>query len=662
MTALAVCYSLALWRLGPMLLTGTPIAAPAPTATSRPSPTPSPPSPTPRPSPTPTAVASPTPTAELSTEQRLAEAIIPERDQLALANRLLRPPTPIPAVVNPTPPTYRIGDQDVFWVGDQVSRSHFTATATLRYITPHVYMWVQNGYDVPDDALQRSAERFENETYPTNHRFFGTEWIPGVDNDPHISIFNGRVPGAGGYFYSPNEYSRQINPYSNQREMFFINLDGRQPGTDGYDSTLAHEFQHMIHWYNDRNEDTWVNEGLSQLAEQLNGFTVSGGLIQTFAQTPDTQLTAWAESPGQALPHYGSSYLFMNYFLERFGEAAMRRVVASPANGPAGFDQALAAEGAGVTFEEVFADWLVANYVDDPALDGGHYGYRALDVGPPSLDARHDAYPVRRQATVHQYAADYVELAGQTGEVTVVFTGSTKVRLADTVPHSGRFVWWSNRGDDSDTRLTRAFDLSGLSAATLRFWLWYDIEADYDYAYVLASTDGGATWDILRGQHSTDSNPNGNSFGWAYTGRSGDGPQPEWVQEEVDLSPYAGREVLVRFEYVTDDAYNTSGLCVDDLSVPELGYADDVEGGDGGWQAEGFVRSDNVVPQRFLVQIIEFGQGVRVRRMTLDEAGHGRLTVSGLGQEVQRAVLVISGLAPATTEVGRYEYAVVPGG
>ena len=43
--------------------------------------------------------------------------------------------------------------------------------------------------------------------------------------------------------------------------MFFINSDNVDLGDDYIYGTVAHEFQHMIHWYKDRNEETWVNEG-----------------------------------------------------------------------------------------------------------------------------------------------------------------------------------------------------------------------------------------------------------------------------------------------------------------------------------------------------------------------------------------------------------------
>ena len=53
----------------------------------------------------------------------------------------------------------------------------------------------------------------------------------------------------------------------------------------------------------------------------------------------------------------------------------------------------------------------------------------------------------------------------------------------------------------ADTRLTRAFDLSGVSSATLDYHLWYDLEEHWDYGYVMVSDDNGAHWDILPTAH-----------------------------------------------------------------------------------------------------------------------------------------------------------------
>jgi hypothetical protein len=168
----------------------------------------------------------------------------------------------------------------------------------------------------------------------------------------------------------------------------------------------------------------------------------------------------------------------------------------------------------------------------------------------------------------------------------------------------------------------------------------------------MVSTDDGTTWQILRGPHTTEDNPNGNSYGWGFTGRSGG--VPIWIEEQIDLSGYAGQEILLRFEYITDDAVNYPGWAVDDIAIPELGYQDDVENGDGGWAAEGFVRTNNFVPQSYLVQLITFGSETTVQRLPLgqDQDARWRLSLA----DADHGVLTVSALAPVTTESAGYFY------
>lgn len=589
--------------------------------------------------------------AQLSTDQLLLAAELPQRDQRLLASRLKAGGQPIPEVVTETAISRQLGERDTFWVTDNQSQPprQFQVEASLAYITDHSYWWVQDGFEVNEQALQRSAERFESQTYPTNRAFFGSEWSPGIDGDVRVHIFMGDVPGVAGYFSASNEYSKLAEPYSNEREMFFINLRAISPGNDYFDGVLSHEFQHMIHWFEDRNEDTWVNEGMSELATFLNGYGPSS-FIGAFTATPDTQLTGWADTPGAATANYGGSFMFMAYFLQRYGEEMTQAVVAHPENGIAGFNAVLAEQGYPEQFDAVFADFLVANYLQDPAAGDGHWGYRDFSPGASAIRKLYRVYPQTEQNTVYQYGGDYVELTGF-GDVTIEFTGSTQVPVVANEAHSGRYQWYSHRGDDSNTRLTRAFDLSGVEQATLHYWTWYDIEPDWDYAYVEISTDGGTSWTILQTPNSATTNPSGNAYGPGYTGSS-DG----WLEEQLDISAYTGQEVLIRFEYVTDDAVNRPGWTVDDISIPEIDFFDDAEAGDNAWQAEGFVRIDNILPQRFAVRVIEIGEEITVRTLPLDETNSGVLTVEGLGERVERAVLVTSGLAPVTSEPASYEY------
>ena len=617
---------------------------------------------TPTPEPSPVITREPAGDIGAETEKLLETTEVPVRDLHDLAIRLKGLPPDTPRTINPEgSPDYSVGTRRLFHVSNVDTDEQFDIYAVLEYKTEHVYMWVEDGVHFDRDDLIAAANLFEEHTYPTDRAFFGSEWTPGVDNDPHLSILHARGLGdsIAGYYSSADEFVSAVRDDSNEMEMFYINVDNVRINSDFYNGVLAHEFQHMIHWYNDRNEETWLNEGFSELAMYLNGFD-TGGSEWTFAMEPDTQLDSWPEGPGAAGANYGAGYLFTSYFLDRFGSEATQALVAHDENGLAAVDAVLADLGTGMTHDDFFADWVAANFLDDPYIADGRYGYEEID--PPSFDIEttyyESDYPVSESSTVHQYGTDYIEVYNEQPLV-FRFTGSTQIGLMDTSAHSGDYVWWSNRGDDSDMYLTRAFDLSEVSDATLEFWTWYDIEEDWDYAYVEISTDGGQTWEILTTPSGTGTNPNGNSFGWAYTGRSGGGERAEWIQERVDLSAYTGQEVLIRFEYITDDAVNRPGFVLDDIAIPEIGYFGDFEEDEDGWEPAGFIRHVNVLPQHWLVQLILFGPETTVQRLELNEDRTGEWVIP-LDSTTDRAVITISGLAPVTTEMASYHYEIIP--
>jgi hypothetical protein len=555
----------------------------------------------------------------------------------------------VPKVVNREPPDYQVGHRQTFWLVDLTTNRPFSVEAALCLVTPHAYFYLEEGCDLTGEDLEQAGQELER-LYRLMGRYFGREWMPGVDNDPRLTILFARVPLLAGYFSSTNEYARALFPYSNEREMVSLDRDSLKRG-GGWQGILAHELEHLIHWSADPTEETWVQEGLAEVAAEVTG--VSPSLDWDFTTSPDTQLTAWVSPPAESTPHYGAAHLFMRYLLTRCGgyEAA-KDLVAEPGDGIEGIDAFIRKRGCSAGFEDIFRDWVVANYLDEAG--GGIYSY-------PDAEVHVAAEPVtgfgERSDVVHQYAADYFDIRVK-GDAIISFQGATTVKLVPNEPHSGSGQWWSNRADSMDSTLTREFDLSQVTRATLSYWLWYDTDRYWDYAYVETSRDG-ITWSILPGGQTTTLDPFGVSFGPGYTGTSGGDGGPRWVKETVDLSPYAGGKVQVRFECLTDDAVNGPGLCLDDISIPEIGFSDDAEG-DRGWVANGFLRTDNRVKQRFMVQVVEVGTKVTVRQMPLDSANRGQLTVRGLGAEVDHAVLIIAALAPATTEVAEYQFLVRP--
>ena len=586
----------------------------------------------------------------------LNENIVPINDPIDLVGRLGGKPGVPDTLIDENAP-YNVGAQKDFWVSNTDTNENFQISATLQYVGDNIYFWIEDGVRFNQSDLDRLASTFDQEIIPTNREFFGQEWNPGVDGDSRFYVLyaGGLGNSLAGYFSSADELHPDAHPFSNAHEMFLLSSDN-VPLNDSYIyGTMAHEFQHMIHWYQDKNEESWVNEGFSMLAEHVNGYD-TGGFDWEYMRNTDMQLNDWGGDVGQNGPHYGASFLFMVYFLDRFGEDATKAFVSHDENGFASLDAVFTelnihnpTTGKLYTGNEFFADWVVANMLQDTGIENQRYDY--ISYSPYSIDNTKTYYecPTTITGDVFQYGADYLSLACP-GSYTVEFAGSEVVSLLPfNHPSSGEFFFWSNLGDESNMRLTREFDLSQVSGLVeLRFNTWYDLEEDYDYAYISASVDG-TNWDILDSQNCTSLNPSGNSYGCGWNGQS-DG----WIDEAVDLSQYAGEKVTVRIDYVTDAAVNGKGMAIDDLRLDAVGYTSDLESDEGGWLAEGFVRVQNTLPQSFSVSVIHAGNQPKVDQYQL-EAGEKLTLDVEIGNSFDEVILVISGTTPVTREKATYQ-------
>lgn len=606
------------------------------------------------------------PEGALATEAQLRETLIPIADPVDLAQRLLGLED-VARQLDTEAELVPVGTVQTFWASNVDTNENFQIQAEMVYATEHVYFWVEEGVRYQQADVEALVDEFERDMYPTNREFFGSEWTPGVDNDPHLYIMFARGLGfsIAGYFASNDAYLPEVHEYSNAHEMFYLsadNLDLRDEFTYG---VLAHEFQHMIHWYQDRNEETWMNEGFSEVATLLNNYDV-GGFDFAYARQTDQILTFWPSEPGQSSAHYGQAFLYLAYFLQRFGPEATQELVSNDENGLDSIDQALAALGeidptSGVvaTADDIYRDWAVALLLQDRSVGDGRY---VLDIYPGSptaaLSESIDSCPLSNlSGEVNQYGIDYVSISCP-GKHTITFDGAQLVSVVPSEAHSGEMAFWSNKGDESDMTLTRSFDLTGAEGqVTLSYWVWYDIEEGWDYVYLEVSEDDGDTWTILETPSGTDDDPSGNSYGWAYTGPSGGGSTARWIQEQIDLSQFAGQEIQLRFEYVTDAAVNGEGLLLDDVAIDAIGYAEDFEQDDGGWEAEGFVRLYNRLPQTYRVILIERGRQTLVQELALDGS---RLTQTAveIGGETDEAVLVIIGTTRHTWQPGPYSISI----
>jgi immune inhibitor A len=145
------------------------------------------------------------------------------------------------------------------------------------------------------------------------------------------------------------------------------------------------------------------------------------------------------------------------------------------------------------------------------------------------------------------------------------------------------YYYYSTQGNDIDTTMRRALVAPLTAPGTITFRANYDIELDWDYAYVQYSTDNGLNWQNAEGNLSTTTDPNGQNFGFGITSTSGG-----WVSGTYALP--AGT-TNIGFRYWTDGAVVGQGFAVDSIAVN--GGAIDDGSNPAPWTFGGFLQTTN---------------------------------------------------------------------
>ncbi|MHA2217067.1 MAG: hypothetical protein ACXACY_14095 [Candidatus Hodarchaeales archaeon] len=284
-----------------------------------------------------------------------------------------------------------------FWVADVSSYPYefYTINATLKIIANHSLIY-SNSTSVSDGELLSMKNDFENIVYPTLTDYFGLP--PDIDNNEKIIllVFDiDEIPSGfvAGFFYQLNQFlNSELNPsqrYSNEAEILHIDINAADDI-----GTIAHEFQHLIHFGHDDDEDTWLDEGASVFSEYLIGDNpLSGTYGTTFKSNPDVSLTYWdGSSSSLVFANYGASYTFMLYLAEHYGgDPLVQDLVERSADGIQSVEDALLNQGYDVEFTEVFRNWTIANFLDDPSFAGGSYGYNLDDILKPTVENTYDS-------------------------------------------------------------------------------------------------------------------------------------------------------------------------------------------------------------------------------------------------------------------------------
>lgn len=292
---------------------------------------------------------------------------------------------------------FTVGSTYDWWADSLIDGAgQYQVPSTCRAVGTNCYIFVEDavwGTDqVNQDAVNAIVDAFDNSTpadapnndgiYNVDTRVFGTP--PDVDNDPRIILlildirdgWDGSGGYVAGYFYSVNEYPDGDpalgGTRSNYAEIFYMDCNPADLITDKTDvlNTTAHEFQHMIHWNYDPNESTFVNEGLSEIASYVCGYGFRND--DGYRSNTNRYLFEWDDD--DALPDYTRAALWTLYLLEQHPNGFLEMLVKASLHRGDGINQALGTYGAARTWQEIFVDWLIANYLQDTSVDP-RWGY-----------------------------------------------------------------------------------------------------------------------------------------------------------------------------------------------------------------------------------------------------------------------------------------------
>jgi hypothetical protein len=557
-----------------------------------------------------------------------------------------------PQAAGPTPP---VGTVRPWLALDDFQGRLYLKDYTLRGVGNHIEVWVANDTAFPagdcraqipnsttvtDAQVQGLITQFDSNMYPKETSVFstppdrdGTNADPVLDGldftgdgDNTVALIDNvrddnfyDFPAAPTYI--AGFFSSQFNELVDRNVMTIDAFDWEHRTGDNpvdaptadlctsrpararlYEGTFAHEWQHLLQYYVDPFESTWLNEGLSDWAQSLTGYVNTAATVfdkgadshiycfQGFGSVqtpfnpnprdcggPENSLNLWGEgNPNAVLADYGNAYSLMQYLSDHFGIDIISRLHRdSDLQGLASLAANLKAEGANDMYRVLHnfqSSTLLDKLVGDAKLSVV-LGARKSDVTSKSLRASINfANPdINNDPGAAPNGADYVPLQDAAGNVlrgrdvrSLSFNGATTLPplpLLWTIDSSdpdrpGNSVLFSGNRSNLDASAVTEVTVPAADP-TLRFLAKYGAEFGFDYAYVQVSTDGGATYTSIAGDKTIDA-PQGPGLNGTTTG---------FEPHSYDLSAYAGKTILVAFRYVSDGGVNEGGLKLDDISV-----------------------------------------------------------------------------------------------
>ncbi len=309
-------------------------------------------------------------------------------------------------------------------------------TATCIAKSEHLYVYVDNSVRelLTEAEAVAVAREFDKRIYPSVRKWMGSEWKPGLDGDNRITLLmhdvgmNNSGADYGGYFSPVDQIPTARN--SNRREMLYMDVfQFRQRPRRTFYSSLAHEFAHLINWFQNGGtiDQRWLEEGIASFVEWAVYGTVHTIFVDGYLSNPGASLA----SANTRDVYYGAAFMLMLYLYEHYGgQELIRGIVKSDASGEHAINAALATgpmnlSARSVRFPEVFLNWGLANWFNMPMrnrlLGYSHLRHRKVNAAVPHVSN----YPKEaKDIPIDQWGIHYTVFQSLPATLDLLVTGA----------------------------------------------------------------------------------------------------------------------------------------------------------------------------------------------------------------------------------------------
>ncbi|MGO1369231.1 MAG: hypothetical protein ACTHVE_04030 [Senegalia sp. (in: firmicutes)] len=230
----------------------------------------------------------------------------------------------------------------------------------LKGESDYTEVWIGEDIDkdnITNEQIEKIMRTFDSKIYPIITDFFGK---PNFHDGTNAKL-NEFIDMNEEYYYENDGKiillindidSNTTGYYSNLAEEYadrnIITIDSRildKRIEKAYFNSLVHEFQHLIHSDNDKDEEIWLDEMMSSFAETLVFKNIDKNKVDYFSNETYDSFTNWGKEfdidTSTNLAYRGEAYLFVSYLYDNYGECFLRTLAKDKDNGLESMDKLL---------------------------------------------------------------------------------------------------------------------------------------------------------------------------------------------------------------------------------------------------------------------------------------------------------------------------------